>query len=73
MAAALYAIESYSAYSTFAVVLGLQQEEYTVCEGDRIVTVCLELISGQLASTVELSANLSTQDSDAQGGTWITA
>ncbi len=56
-------------HSASAVVLGLQQEEYTVCEEDGFVFVCLELISGQLASTVELSANLSTQDNDAQSGT----
>ncbi len=54
---------------TCTVELGLQQEEYTVREGNGFVTVCLELISGQLASTVELSANMSTQDNDAQGGT----
>ncbi len=59
-----------ASYSTSAVVLGLEQEEYTVCEGDGFVTVCLELISGQLASTVELSANLSTQDITAQGGNY---
>ncbi len=55
--------------STSVVELGFQQEEYTVYEGDEFITICLELISGQLASTVELSANLSTQDNDAQSGT----
>ncbi len=53
--------------SIYKVELGLQQEEYTICEGDLYVIVCLELFSGQLASTVELSANLSTQDYNAQG------
>ncbi len=54
-------------YSIQIVVLGLQQEEYTVCECGGYVTVCLELFSGQLASTVlKISANISTQNYSAQ-------
>ncbi len=56
-------------YLLHTVELGFQQAEYTVCEGDGFITVCLELVSGQLASTVELSANLSTQDNEAHNGT----
>lgn len=42
------------------VNIGLEFIEYTVLEGTGPVTVCLEIFEGQLASTVEISADIST-------------